>query len=52
VIDCCALSDDELVRLVREAASAWFNNKQLLLLEELIRRAMLGRAGVRDGGGE
>ena len=33
------LSDNELVRLVREAAANWFSNRQLELLEELIRRA-------------
>jgi hypothetical protein len=41
------LSDDELVRLIREAASHWFSNDALLLLEELIRRARLGRLGER-----
>jgi len=41
------VSDEELIRLIREAASHWFNNDQLLLLEELIRRARLGRLGDR-----
>jgi hypothetical protein len=44
VIDWRAIPDDELIRRLREAASAWFNNDQLLLLEELIRRA---KEGVR-----
>ena len=38
MIDCREISDDELVRILREAAAAWFNNNQLLMLEELIRR--------------
>jgi hypothetical protein len=37
--DLRGLSDDELSRRLREAASAWFNNEQLLMLEELVRRA-------------
>jgi hypothetical protein len=41
-------SDEELVRLLREAAAHWFNNTQLLLLEELIRRARLSRLGARE----
>jgi hypothetical protein len=33
------LPDEELIEGLRSAASAWFNNEQLLMLEELIRRA-------------
>ncbi len=32
------LSDDELIELLRRAASTWFRNSDLLLLEEMIRR--------------
>lgn len=32
------IPDAELIRMLREAAAAWFNNDQLLLLEELIMR--------------
>ena len=39
VYDLDRLSDKELVLLVREAAANWFSNRQLELLEELIRRA-------------
>ena len=38
MIECRDVPDSELVRLLREAASAWFNDIQLMLLEELIRR--------------
>ena len=43
MINCRDVSNDDLVRILRDAASAWFNNDQLLMLEELIRRAQLGR---------
>jgi hypothetical protein len=33
------VSDEELIEGLRAAASAWFSNSQLLMLEELIRRA-------------
>jgi hypothetical protein len=36
-------SDDELARRLREAAAAWFKNEDLLMLEELIRRAQIRR---------
>jgi hypothetical protein len=32
------LPDDEIVEQLRRAASIWFRNEHLLLLEELIRR--------------
>lgn len=32
------MSDDELVDRLRRAASVWFKNTDLILLEELIRR--------------
>lgn len=32
------ISDDELVALLRRAVSVWFNNRDLLLFEELLRR--------------
>jgi hypothetical protein len=38
LIECREISDDELIRRLREAAASWFNDTQLLLLEELIRR--------------
>jgi hypothetical protein len=38
MIDCRDVPDDELIRRLREAAAAWFNNDELLMLEELIRR--------------
>jgi hypothetical protein len=37
------LSDEELARRLREAATAWCNNSELLMLEELIRRASVRR---------
>jgi hypothetical protein len=46
-VDILTTSDDELIRRIREAGAHWFNNDQLLLLEELIRRAQLGRLGQR-----
>ena len=33
-----SLSDDNLISSLRGAASTWFKNSNLLLLEELIRR--------------
>jgi hypothetical protein len=42
MIECKDLPYDELIRRLREAAAAWFNDDQLLLLEELIRRAQTG----------
>jgi hypothetical protein len=38
MIDCRDISDDELISRLRVAASAWFSDNQLLMLEELIRR--------------
>jgi hypothetical protein len=43
MLKCCThpfeqLSNVELIQLLREAASTWFNDRQLKLLEELIRR--------------
>jgi hypothetical protein len=32
------MSDEELIEHLRRAASIWFKNDDLLLLEELIRR--------------
>jgi hypothetical protein len=32
------VSDDELIAQLRKAASIWFKNTDLLLLEELIKR--------------
>ncbi len=32
------LSDAALIRLLREAAAVWLNDRELQLLEELIRR--------------
>jgi hypothetical protein len=32
------MPDDELIELLRRAASTWFRNSDLLLLEEMIRR--------------
>ena len=39
MIECKDISDEELVQRLRKAASAWFNDNELMLLEELIRRA-------------
>jgi hypothetical protein len=45
------MTDAELEILIEElrvAASAWFNNKELLKLEELIREAQHARAEIEE----
>jgi hypothetical protein len=39
-------SDEELVEALRKAASIWFRNDDLLLLEELIKRYTLSKKKV------
>jgi hypothetical protein len=41
MIECKDFTEEELIRRLREAAAAWFNDRELMLLEELIRRARL-----------
>jgi hypothetical protein len=40
MIECNDISDEELVLALRSAAAAWFNDNQLGLLEELIKRVL------------
>lgn len=45
--ECRDIPDDELIRRLREAAAAWFNNDQLLLLVDQA-RARGGNGLVSD----
>jgi hypothetical protein len=38
MIECKDISDEDLIRRLRQAAAAWFNDDNIMLLEELIRR--------------
>jgi hypothetical protein len=42
------MTDDELIEILRRAASIWFKNDDLLLLEELIRRYKRTKRSLDD----